>query len=151
MKLLGFFELVLFSGLIAGTAHAFGNDDRWVSGWGMGTKEAIVTKGPGNQIYIACEEGSLIPSSISFMLAGDGPSGTNVTLTFDNKDPEDFWISDGQIVSDCRACAANFDRAIGLMKNHASVHVRFENGLSARFSLRGSSEAIGECIAGFNR
>jgi hypothetical protein len=151
MKVVRLLQFLLFGALATGSAHAFGNDDKWVSGWGMGTKEAIITKGPGNQIYVSCEEGSSLPSSISFMLAGDGPTGSNVTLTFDNEDPEDFWMSDGQITSDCRACAANFDRSISLLKNHSSVHVRFENGLSARFSLRGSREAIGECVAGFAR
>ena len=133
------------------SANAFGNDEYWVSGWGMGTKEAVITRGPGNEIYVACEEGSLTSSSIRFMLGGDGASGSNVTLTFEGADPEDFWIADGQITSDCHACAANFDRTVELLKSHASVHVRFENGLSARFSLRGSSKAIGECVAGFYR
>ena len=130
---------------------AFGNDDSWVSGWGMGTKEAVITHGPGNEIYIACDEGSNLSSSIRFMLGGDDPKGKVVTLTFDGADPEDFWLADDIISSDCHACAANFDRVIELLKSHKTVHVRFENGLSSRFTLDGSSEAIGECIAGFNK
>ena len=130
-------------------ARAFGNDERWVSGWGMGVKEAIITKGPGNQIYVACDEGSGSGSSIFFMLAGSGPTGDALTLTFDGRDPQDFWISDGQIISDCRACAANFSMVIDLFKKHRSVHVRFESGLAARFSLAGSSSAIGDCPASF--
>ena len=35
-------------------ASAFGRDDKWVSGWGQGVAEAIVTHGPGNQIYVTC-------------------------------------------------------------------------------------------------
>ncbi|MDP2738320.1 MAG: hypothetical protein Q8O82_06335 [Pseudorhodobacter sp.] len=149
------FGIILFSVAIANCAmtpaRAFGNDEHWVSGWGMGTKEAIITKGPGNQIYVACEEGSTNPSSISFMLGGDGPRGDQITLTFDETDPQDFWITNGEITSDCHACAANFDTVIELLKSHNSVHVRFENGLSTRFSLSGSGEAIGQCVAGFYR
>lgn len=40
------------------SAHSFGNDDHWVSGWGQGISEAIITKGPGNQIYVTCDDGA---------------------------------------------------------------------------------------------
>ena len=144
-------RLIIATALVclAKASFAFGNDDSWVSGWGMGTKEAVVTNGPGNEIYVACDEGSSLSSSIRFILGGDSPKGHAITLTFDGSDPEDFWLADDLISSDCRACAANFDRVIQLLKSHKSVHVRFENGLSSKFNLAGSGEAIGECIAGF--
>jgi hypothetical protein len=147
----GSFRVVMLSAMISLPieANAFGNDEHWVSGFGMGVKEAIITKGPGNQIYVACDEGSGTGSSISFMLAGNGPTGDAVTLTFDGGDPQDFWIADGQIISDCRACAATFNTVIDLFKKHQSVHVRFENGTAARFSLARSSSAIGTCSASF--
>lgn len=136
--------------LMPSAALAFGNDTEWTSGWGMGTKEAIITKGPGNEIYVACEDGSLSPSSISFMLDGQSAGGGIVTLTFDGAPPEDFWTDEsGVITSDCHACASNFDRAILMLKTHNSVYVRFQNGLMTQFTLKGSKEAIGECIAGF--
>ena len=144
-------RLVILSAVLSlpSAVNAFGNDERWVSGYGMGVKEAIITKGPGNQIYVACDEGSGTGSTVSFMLAGRGPTGDAVTLTFDGREPQDFWIADGQIASDCRACAANFNMVIDLFKAHRTVHVRFENGLGARFSLTGSSSAIGSCTASF--
>ena len=131
------------------SADAFGNDDHWVSGFGQGTCESVVTHGPENQIYVACDCGSLIVPSISFMLGGDGPKGDRILLTFDGTDPEEIWITDGEITSDCHACAANFDYVLGKFRKHSSVHVRFENGLSARFSLKGASKAIGDCEAAF--
>lgn len=42
-----------------GAALAFGNDDRWESGWGMGIAEAVITRGPGNQIYVTCDDGAM--------------------------------------------------------------------------------------------
>jgi hypothetical protein len=83
------------------------------------------------------------------MLAGDGPTGDAVTLTFDEGDPKDFWIADGQINSDCRACADNFNTVIDSLKTHKSVHVRFADGTAARFSLAKSRSAIGTCPASF--
>lgn len=130
---------------------AFGNDDYWVSGFGQGVCESVITKGPGNQIYVACDCGSLRPSTISFMLGGESATGDQITLTFDAEDPVDIWISDGVVTSDCRACAANFDYVISRFRAHNSVFVRFENGLSTRFSLRGANDAIGECASGFSR
>ncbi len=74
-----------------------------------------------------------------------------MTLTFDNEDPENIWITDGKITSDCRACADNYERVIEKLKIHNSVHVLFENSDSARFTLKGSSSAITDCIPDFAR
>jgi hypothetical protein len=129
---------------------AFGNDERWVSGFGQGVKEAVIRKGSGNSIYVACSGSSSSPSSVNFSLAGRSPTGDSVTLTFDGLDPERIWISKwGEVSSDCRACATNFDYVINKLKSHSSVHVMFENGDSARFTLEGSANAIGQCKAGF--
>lgn len=133
-------------------AAAFGSDDRWTSGWGQGVAEAIITKGPGNQIYVTCDQGAgRNATGISFMLSGRAPTGSNVTLTFDDQDPKDISIFGGKISSDCRACASNYDFVIERLKRHTTVHVRFENGDATRFSLKGSSAAIGQCTADFYR
>lgn len=134
------------------SALAFGQDDRWVSGWGQGVSEAIVTHGPGNQIYVTCNEGGGSGSTgILFMLAGSAPTGHSITMTFDNDDPEQIWITDGEITSDCRACMGNYEYIIGKLRRHNSVHVLFENGDNARFTLRGSSAAIVDCLPDFAR
>lgn len=137
---------------VVGNADAFGSDDRWTAGWGQGIAEAVIGKGPGNQIYVTCDEGAgRNATGISFMLAGKAPTGAVVTLTFDNADPHDFSLWDGAIRSDCHACASTYDVVIDALKKHSSVHVRFENGDAARFTLKGSSAAIGHCIADFYR
>lgn len=133
-------------------ANAFGRDDLWQSGFGQGVCEAIVTYGAGNQILVACECGAgRAVTGISFMLAGRSPTGSAITLTFDGQNPRDFNLWDGRIPSHCHACAANFDAVLDLFRSRNSVHVRFENGDSAVFTLNGAAEAIGDCPADFWR
>lgn len=153
LRRLGALPVLLVSLSVAsGHATAFGNDDRWVSGWGQGIAEAIITHGPGNQIYVTCNQGAAdyVDSGISFTLGGMSPTGS-VILTFDNEDPERFGVTDGQITSNCRACAGTYEYVVNRLKRHNSVHVLFENGDSARFTLAGSSEAIAECVPDFYR
>lgn len=140
-------------GLLAEPTWAFGRDDRWESGWGQGVSEAIVTHGPGNQIYVTCNDGgsSFSHTGISFMLGGRSPTGSSITLTFDNEDPLPVWITDGEITSDCRACAGNYEYIVTKMKAHSSVHVLFESGNAARFTLKNSSNAIAPCTPDFAR
>lgn len=134
------------------SALAFGNDDKWTSGWGMGVSEAVITKGPGNQIYVTCDDGAdSNATGISFTLLGDSPKGNTIQLTFDNDDPEDYSLFDGKITSDCRVCASIYDSVIQKLKAKSSVHVKFSNGTSTRFTLKGASKAIGHCVADFYR
>ncbi|MBL4872421.1 MAG: hypothetical protein JKY41_03275 [Rhodobacteraceae bacterium] len=129
-------------------ASAFGNDNIWVSGWGQGISEALITKGPGNQIYATCGEGH---TGIRFMLLGNAPTGHSVLLTFDNDDPVDVSIWEGMITSNCHACAGTYQSVVQKLRKHNSVHVRFENGDNTRFTLNGSSNAIVECVSDFAR
>jgi hypothetical protein len=128
-------------------ADAFGSDDRWTAGWGQGIAEAIITKGPGNQIYVTCGENYGRPghTAIGFMLVGREPIGSTITLTFDGIDPQDFSLWNGRVPSDCHACEANYSTIISMFKRHQSVHVRFENGDAAKFTLKGAAKAIGHC------
>ena len=142
--------LILMFALVAPTlGFAFGNDDKWVSGFGQGTKEATITKGPGNSIYVACQNGGISESSVTFYLANTKADGEKVFLSFDNDAPEEIWISNGSVTSNCRACAANFDYVIDKLKSHSLVNVLFPNGDNATFSLSRSREAIGDCKASF--
>ena len=145
--------LLWFSVLGFQPASAFGRDDVWVSGWGQGVSEAIITHGAGNQIYVTCNDGGspFSGTEISFMLAGKAAMGSEVTLTFDGAAPERISIRDGAITSDCHACMASYEYVIGKLRGHTSVHVMFENGDSALFTLRGSAEAIVACTPDFAR
>lgn len=121
--------------------------DEWRDGFGQGVHEASVEKGPGNSIAVACESGFGRPiTSISFQLGGKQPRPySSVTLTFNGQDP--FTVSmdgNGEIGSDCRVCAANFEYVRDRLRKFDSVYVMFEDGTGTRFSLRGAAKAIGD-------
>nr|CAS02971.1 putative integron gene cassette protein [uncultured bacterium] len=85
------------------------SDKAWRSGWGQGVAEAQVTHGSGNEIYVACEDGSGIDSSISFMLAGDGPKSGEILMIFDKGEPESIQVgADGNITSNSHASDSTF-------------------------------------------
>lgn len=130
---------------------AFGDDNIWTSGWGQGWNEALVRMGPGNEIFVACNEGAgdEYSSNIRFSLNGKEPTGESILLTFDGDIPRRIGIYGGIIDSNCRACAANFSFVVERLKRHKTVNVIFENGDAATFPLKGSSKAIGECWPSF--
>ncbi|PTQ92600.1 hypothetical protein C8R30_12223 [Nitrosomonas nitrosa] len=152
---LGFLAFLFASNLFAWSTET--SDDIWRSGWGQGVSEAEVTRGSGNKIYVACLSGREWPldmgSSISFMLAGDGPKpNSELLIIFDKKHPESFSVDKhGKITSDCRACAANFDYLIEQLKKHSSIYVRFSDGRESTFTLKGSAKAIGECPSAWSQ
>lgn len=129
------------------------SDSNWRSGWGQGVAEAEVTHGSGNTIYVACESGSGSGSSIHFMLGGDSPKpNSEVLIIFDKKHPKSFSVNKyGEITSECRACAANFDYLIEQIKKHSSAYVRFSDGRESTFTLKGSAKAIGECPSAWSQ
>lgn len=134
------------------TAASASATERWREGFGQGVLEAWVEKGPGNEIRVACESGFGRPiTGISFSLSGKGPASNSVvTLIFDDQDPKDFNVNQqGEISSNCRACAANFEVARDALKSGKSVYVRFSDGVGTRFSLTGAAKAIGKCEADF--
>lgn len=145
----------VFAGLllaINSAAWGFGSDERWTSGYGQGVAEAIVTKGPGNRIITTCDVGAdRNATGISFLLGGREPTGNSIVLTFDNEDPQRFSLFKGKIISNCRVCADIYQVVVEKLKKHTSVHVLFENGDAARFTLRGASKAIGKCTSDFAR
>lgn len=154
MKLTVLGGALAWAGIFLGAtpAFSFGNDREWQSGWGQGVAEAVVTNGAGNQIYVTCDEGAgRNATGISFMIGGDSPTGDHIVLTFDGADPEQVWVQDGQITSDCRACAGTYDWTIERLKKHSRVHVMTEAGESAAFTLKGATKAIGNCTADFYR
>lgn len=134
-------------------AFAFGNDEAWTSGFGMGVAEAVITNGPGNQILVAC--GAPLPgrsvSAISFMLVGDSSDDDEVLLTFDGDAPEGYPLTDGGIGSASHADSGWFERAIEKFRVKNFVNVRFKDGRNATFTLRGASKAISECPSDFSQ
>lgn len=134
------------------TASAFGNDQTWESGFGQGVAEAIITQGAGNEIYVTCDSGAgREATEIRFTIGGKSPAGSRLTMVFDGQAPEQVWIADGGIKSNCRACAGTYQWVVERLKKHARVHVMTEDGATASFSLKGASKAIGDCVPDFFR
>jgi hypothetical protein len=127
------------------------SDDVWRSGWGQGWAESEVTHGSGNDIYVACESGSQMPSLISFELAGrNAPPNSEVLMIFDKKSPEGFQVDDKSVIgAGCNACAENFEYIVRKFKSFSSVYVRFVDGRESTFTLKGAAKAIGHCAAGW--
>ena len=126
------------------------SDKVWRSGWGQGVAEAQVTHGSGNEIYVACEDGSGRDSSISFMLAGDGPKSGEILMILDKGDPESIQVnSDGDIVSDNHVSDSTFLYVLDKFKRHNSVYIRFPDGRESTFTLKGATKAIGDCRSTF--
>ncbi len=148
-------RLLILIPLLFGTPSAFAwssatSDDVWRSGWGQGTAEAQVTHGSGNEIYVACEDGSGFSSSISFSLAGSGPKGSEVLIIFDNGKPESISVGrDGRVISDSRAGDSTFRYVLANFKNHRKVYIRFSDGRESTFTLNGAAKAIGNCRSTF--
>ncbi|MGR3484480.1 MAG: hypothetical protein ACU0BF_03990 [Paracoccaceae bacterium] len=129
----------------ATTGNAFGRDDRWSAGFGMGVIEATVTQGAGNRIDVACASGALRPNSITFEIGGRTPEGERLFFSFDGGPIEDVWVSNGRIEADCRACVGTFYYVIERLKAHSRVSISTLEGKTANFTLLGSADAIGDC------
>lgn len=138
---------VSFSALAWSTATS---DKVWRSGWGQGVAEAQVTHGSGNQIYVACNDGSGMNSSISFWLVGDSPKSGEILMIFDKGSPESISVNaDGDIVSDSRVSDSTFRYVLDKFRQHNSVYIRFSNGHESTFTLKGAAKAIGDCRSTF--
>ena len=148
-----FFFAVAIPLLFGNVAHAWTtstSDNVWRSGWGQGTAEAEVTHGSGNNIYVACQDGSLINSSITISLAGKGPNGNSILMVFDAGNIESISVNKfGSIESDSRSGDATFRYVIDRLKKHKTVLVRFGDGRESTFTLNGASKAIGNCKSTF--
>lgn len=132
---------------------AFGNDESWTFGGAMGIAEAVINKGPGNQIYVSCgsptQNGSV--TGVRFTLMGDSSKSDTILLTFDGDPPQEYRLNDGSIASATRADAFQFEHVIERFRTKQWVNVRFENGTNAIFSLKGANKAISNCPTDFSQ
>jgi len=128
--------------------------EEWKSGYGQGATEAWVELGPGNRIDLSCTGGfSHAITGVGFTLAGQSPpANSTILLIVDDQDPIEVPINGEQkLGSNNRAEASWFESVRDALKSGESAYVKYPDGTGARFSLSGSSEAIGECPADFWR
>jgi hypothetical protein len=108
----------------------------------------------GNEIMVMCDAGISAPiTSISFLINGVAPAaGSNIQLYFDKDKPLYIAADDeGAIGSATQTDATTFTKVIGLIKSSNRLKVRLFNGAEHKFRLTGSTKAIGNCTADFNR
>lgn len=158
LKLRRFDQTQLFAGLgsaILATllaTPAFAQE--WQSAFGQGAKEATVTLGPGNMVRVSCTGGFVRPiTGVSFLLAGEEPPANSiVSVIIDGNDPLEVPINDERhLGSNTHVEADWFETVVEGLKSGTSVYVRYPNATGARFSLKGASDAIGDCPADFWR
>ncbi|WP_035898767.1 peptidoglycan-binding protein [Labrenzia sp. DG1229] len=132
---------------------AYDPNARWGSYTGQGIREASVTSGPQNQLLLACDPGASpfgAGSSLSIEIGGDkAPGGSTGTMAFDGGQPipVHFNADNSVQVENSNASIGQFNFIVSSLKRHSTVLVSLPNGKQVRFSLRGSSRAIGNCPA----
>lgn len=138
---------------VSSARPAYDPNARWGAYTGQGIREASVTSGPQNQLLLACDLGgspSRMGSSLSVEISGGkAPAGSTGTLAFDGGQPipVTFNSENAIHVENTSASIGQFNFIVASLKRHNTVLVRLPNGEQARFSLRGSSRAIGNCPA----
>ncbi len=130
----------------------FDPNARWWSDFRQGIREAGVKSGPVNELTISCDIGSPVNpgSSISiFVDDAKAPAGSVGEMTFDRGRPIAITFNEENAITveNSNASIGTFNYLIGSLKRHGSVLVRMPDGAQVRFSLRGSSRAIGHCPA----
>ena len=107
-----------------------------------------------NEISLICDAGFNAPiTSINFVIDGVVPEPNSIVfLQFDQKSP--IYVKtdvEGAIGSNSASEAKFFNQVVAGLKGATNVKVRLYEGSSQVFSLRGSTDAIGDCSADFDR
>ena len=144
------YSIALLALLLPTAAFANG----WSSEIQDGIKFASVQNGAQNAIEVSCDVGINAPiTAINFILNDTQPMANSpVRLTFDKKDPMFMTMdSEGGIGSTTSKGAQDFSTVLAKLKASSTVTVRIFDGSEAKFQLRGSSKAIGQCDPDFSR
>lgn len=143
--------------IIATTAAIFSASPITANTWTGETADGVhmaAVNSDGNEIMVMCDAGINAPiTSISFLIDGVSPvAGSNIALYFDKDKPLFIATDDeGGIGSATQVDATAFTKVIGKMKSSNRLKVRLFNGAEHKFRLTGSTKAIGNCTADFNR
>lgn len=115
-------------------------EEEWKAGFGQGTNEYFVDNGPGNRFYIACgeENTSIMPT----IIGESPPSGTTVSIIIDADEYDMGTDANGYIPTDCHVCGDNFDALWTALRKGHYMLVKFADGRSSKFSLKGASRAM---------
>ncbi|MBO9422378.1 peptidoglycan-binding protein [Labrenzia sp. R4_2] len=130
-----------------------GNYPVWGAEFGQGIVEASVGDGNGSELRLVCNISGLdtIASKLSFGPQSGVPSfasaGSTVEFLFDGLHSAPILLNadDSFVVKKDAVSIGTFNFLIGRLKKHSFVVVKLPDGQQLKFSLRGSSKAIGLC------
>ncbi|WP_284376124.1 hypothetical protein [Amylibacter marinus] len=143
-------KLHILCALIIGTAA---QANIWQSETQDGVLAATVQSEKG-EISVFCDVGINAPiTSINFLIQDSAPAPlSNVALFFD-KEPPIFVQTDieGALGSTSETEAQNFSMLLERMRGANALKVRLFNGISEKFTLKGSTSAISNCTPDYQR
>lgn len=94
-------SFLLASVLTPSVSHAFGNRDRWVSGFAQGTAEYTILGKGQSQLYLACDSSGSQAATIIFTDVNGHQvsmdSGQTLTMKIDNAEEADISESDSHV------------------------------------------------------
>ena len=126
----------------------------WVGQTENGIHFASTNPDVGTEISVICDAGFNAPiTSISVVIDDQVPAPNSVVyMQFDNDHPL-YVITDveGAIASNTGREARIFNQVVAGLKSSANVKMRLFDGSEQVFDLAGSTEAIGDCKADFDK
>ena len=133
------------------TASAAG---AWEAQTENGIHFARTNIGPNNEISVICDAGFNAPITSIYVVVEDIAPAPNSVLfvQFDNQSP--LYIKtdlEGAIASETGQEARMFNQVVAGLKNSSQVKLRLFDGSEQVFDLKGSSDAIGDCKADFDK
>lgn len=97
-------SFLLASVLTPSVSHAFGNRDRWVSGYVQGTSEYTILGKGQSQLYLACDSSGSQPATIIFTDVNGHQvrmdSGQTLAMRIDNAEEVNISESESHVGSD---------------------------------------------------
>ena len=135
---------------IAATTSAFA----WVGDTENGIHLARTTPDAGNEISVICDAGFNAPiTSIYVMVEDQVPAPSSILFVQFDDEPPLYVKTDieGAIASQTGVQARMFNQVVAGLKTSAKARLRLFDGSENTFDLSGSTDAIGTCIADFDK
>lgn len=144
----------IFTGVAVAMLAIPASANSWIGQLDNGIRLAKVAPNENTEILVMCDAGINAPiTSVNFMIDGAVPEPkTVVRLQFNNAEPMFVMLdAEGGIGSATASDAEKFREVVGLLKEKKNVRVRLYNGIQHKFALTGSTKAIGDCQADYDR
>jgi len=116
----------------------------WNADSGFGVTEWWTEKSDGDRFMLTCDEGDkLTGPGEMIVIDGSGPPAASTVVVQVDENNYRLTIDDaGQLDTACGGCDSEYDALWTALRRGRQMSVRFEDGRSSKFSLRGSAEAL---------